>query len=176
VPAAVVASDLASGKRAVLDCGRVVPAVLGTSAIPGFFPPVLDGPRLMVDGAIVSRVPVDVLARRRCGLRIAVNVVAVQSDDRELGKSRRDVLRARSQRFLGFKHVMGASWELLGSHGSTLEALRADIVIAPETHRCAGSFDFDRYEALIECGRVAALARIDAIRDMVRALLGSGHR
>lgn len=176
VPTAVVASDLASGERAILDSGRVVPAVLGTSAIPGFFPPIIDGPRMMVDGAIVSRVPVDVLSRRRCGLRIAVNVVAVQSDDRQLGQGRRDVLRSRIQRFLGFKHVMGASWELLGSYGSSLEALRADIVIAPETHRCAGSFDFDRHDALIECGRVAALARIDAIRDMVRALLGSGYR
>lgn len=176
IPTAVVASDLTSGERAIIDCGLVAPAVLGTSAIPGFFPPVADGARMMVDGAIVSRVPVDVLNRRRCGLRIAVNVVAVPSGDLEFRHQRRTRLQTRIDGLFGFKHVLGASWELLGSYGSSLEALRADIVITPETHRCGGAFDFDKYERMIECGRAATLIRIEAIKDTVRAMLGGGHR
>ena len=176
IPTAVVASDLASGERAIIDSGLVAPAVLGTSAIPGFFPPVSDGTRMMVDGAIVSRVPVDVLNRRRCGLRIAVNVVALPSDDLEFRQKRRTRLQTRIDGLFGFKHVLGASWELLGSYGSSLEALRADIVITPETHRCGGAFDFDKFESMIECGRAATLVRIDSIKDSVRAMLGNGYR
>ncbi len=176
LPTAVVASDLTSGERAIIDSGLVAPAVLGTSAIPGFFPPVADGARLMVDGAIVSRVPVDVLSRRRCGLRIAVNVVAVPSEDLEFRRQRSGRLQTHIGGFFGFKHVLGASWELLGSYGSSLEALRADIVITPETHRCGGAFDFDRFDRMIECGREATLARIAAIKDTVRAMLGGGYR
>ncbi len=176
LPVAVVASDLATGDRAIIDSGLVAPAVLGTSAIPGFFPPVADGERLMVDGAIVSRVPVDVLTRRRCGLRIAVNVVAVPQEDAVFHLNRKERLKDNIAGFFGFKHVLGASWELLGSYGSSLEALRADLVITPETHRCGGPFDFDRYEEMIECGRNAALTRIDALKDMVRAMLGPGYR
>ncbi len=176
LPTAVVASDLTSGERAIIDSGLVAPAVLGTSAIPGFFPPVADGARLMVDGAIVSRVPVDVLSRRRCGLRIAVNVVAVPSEDLEFRQQRSRRLQTYAGGFFGFKHVLGASWELLGSYGSSVEALRADIVITPETHRCGGAFDFDRFERMIECGRDATLVRISAIKDTVRAMLGGGYR
>lgn len=176
LPAAVVVSDLALGDRAIIDAGVVAPAALGTSAIPGFFPPIAFGTMLMVDGAIVSRVPVDVLDRRRCGLRIAVNVVSPGSDDEGARRHRQARLRSHSARFLGWMNVLGASWELLGSYGSNLEALRADIVISPETHRRGRPFDFDRYEELIECGRAAALSRIDAIRETVRTTMRSANR
>ena len=176
LPVAVVASDLASGERAVIDSGPVAPAVLGTSAIPGFFPPIAHGSRLIVDGALVSRVPVDLLDRRRCGLRIAVNVVAAPRQSEAASQGRLARLTERFKGPFGLKHVLGASWEVLGSYGSTLEALRADIVITPETHSAGGAFDFDRYAAMIECGRNAALARIDAISEAVRALLSVGYR
>jgi NTE family protein len=177
IPTAVVASDLATGDRAVIDSGLVVPAVLGTSSIPGFLPPITLGARLLVDGAIVSRVPVDVLDRRRCGLRIAVNVVAPPNDDDSYRRHRQSLLVKRTASFLGFRSVLGASWELLGSYGSNLEALRADIVITPDTHRRGGGpFDFDHVEAMIDCGHQATVARMDAIRDTVRAMLRAGHR
>ncbi|MEQ8659214.1 MAG: patatin-like phospholipase family protein [Gammaproteobacteria bacterium] len=176
LPAAIVASDLISADRAVVDSGPVLPAVLGTSAIPGFYPPMTAGDRMMVDGAIVSRVPVDVLERRRCGVRIAVNVVAVPASDQEYHDFRRRRLHARAGRLFGFRSVLGASWELLGSYGSSIEALRADLVITPETYRCGGVFDFDRFEVMIACGREATLARIDAVRGTVRAMLDGGYR
>ncbi|MSR14225.1 MAG: hypothetical protein EXR86_06595 [Gammaproteobacteria bacterium] len=105
LPTAVVASDLATGDRAVIDSGLVVPAVLGTSSIPGFFPPIILGQRMLVDGAIVSRVPVDILDRRRCGLRIAVNVVAPPNDDDNYRRERQEYLQKRTASLLGFKEL-----------------------------------------------------------------------
>ena len=79
MPTAVVAADLASGERVILDRGPVIPAILGTSAIPGFFPPITHKSLLLVDGGVVSWVPVDVLGHHRCGLRIAINVLSVDT-------------------------------------------------------------------------------------------------
>ena len=169
-PAAVVAADLAAGERAVLDRGPVVPAVLATSAIPGFFPPVMHDDRIMVDGVVVSRVPVDLLNRRRCGLKIAINVLPSARQVPEGNGARLGHLWAQMNRPLGLKRVFGTSWELLGSWGSTLEAMRADVVISPDTPPGAG-FDFNRFHELAECGRAAAGERIDGVLDSLRAML-----
>ena len=98
------------------------------------------------------------------------------SNDLEYHQFRRTRLQDRLNRLFGFKHVLGASWELLGSYGSSLEALRADLVITPETHSRGGAFDFDKYEQMIECGRSATLERIDTIKGAVRAMLEGRYR
>ena len=170
LPVAVVAADIAAGDRAVLDRGHIAPAILATSAIPGFFPPIKHDGRVMVDGGIVSRVPVDVLNRRRCGLKIAVNVLPSARQIPDGDPDRLERLWAQMNRPLGLKRVFGNSWELLGSWGSTLEAMRADIVIAPDTPPRAG-FDFDRFPELVERGRVAARERAEGIIDSLRAML-----
>lgn len=169
-PAAVVAADIAGGERAVLDRGPVAPAVLATSAIPGFFPPIKHDGRVMVDGGIVSRVPVDVLNRRRCGLKIAINVLPSARQVPDGDADRLERLWDQMNRPLGLKRVFGNAWELLGSWGSTLEAMRADVVVAPDTPPRAG-FDFDRFPELVERGRVAASERADGIVDALRAML-----
>lgn len=169
-PIAVVAADIAGGERAVLDRGPVAPAILATSAIPGFFPPIKHDGRVLVDGGIVSRVPVDVLNRRRCGLKIAVNVLPSARQVPDGDPVRLERLWAQMNRSLGLKRVFGHSWELLGSWGSTLEAMRADVVIAPDTPPRAG-FDFDRFPELVERGRISARERVDGIVDAVRAML-----
>jgi NTE family protein len=54
VPLAIVAADADHGGRAVLRRGRLIPAVLASSAIPGLWPPMeIDGQRL-VDGGVVA--------------------------------------------------------------------------------------------------------------------------
>ncbi len=158
-PVAVVAADLAAGERAVLDRGLVQPAILATSAIPGFFPPIKHDGRVLVDGGIVSRVPVDVLNRRRCGLKIAINVLPSARQVPDGDPDRLERLWQQMNRPLGLK-----PW------GSTLEAMRADIVIAPDTPPRAG-FDFDRFPELVERGRVAAAERVEGVVDSLRAML-----
>lgn len=54
VPLAIVAADADHGRRVVLRRGRLIPAVLASSAIPGLWPPMeIDGHRL-VDGGVVA--------------------------------------------------------------------------------------------------------------------------
>jgi NTE family protein len=58
VPLRVVAADLLSGEEVILASGPLEPALLGSSALPGVFPPVRHGGRLLADGAIVNLVPI----------------------------------------------------------------------------------------------------------------------
>lgn len=58
IPLQVVATDLATGEVAVLSKGSVADALLASSAIPGLYPPVEIGDRMLVDGGLVANVPV----------------------------------------------------------------------------------------------------------------------
>lgn len=170
LPVSVVAADIAAGERVILDRGQVAPAVLATSSIPGFFPPIKHADKLLVDGGVVSWVPLDVLDHRRCGIRIAINVLPLNHVSENDIASGLQQINARLRRPLGLKSVLSASWELLGSWGSSRETENAEVVITPQTPARAG-YDFDRYDELVECGRQATRPRIDSIKELIEQML-----
>ncbi len=61
-PLKLVAVDIQRGEEVVLDEGAVADAVRATTSIPGIFSPYAYQGRLLVDGGVLNRVPVD-LAR-----------------------------------------------------------------------------------------------------------------
>jgi NTE family protein len=54
----VLATDLMTGEEALLSNGPAIDAVLASAAIPGVFPGVRCGSRLLVDGGIVNNTPI----------------------------------------------------------------------------------------------------------------------
>lgn len=60
VPLHLVATELKSGRAAILTSGPAVPALLASCAIPGVFPPVTIGRRDYVDGGVANHTPVTV--------------------------------------------------------------------------------------------------------------------
>jgi NTE family protein len=54
----VVASDLLSGEELLLSEGSAVDAVMASAAIPGVFPAVPWGSRMLVDGGVVNNTPI----------------------------------------------------------------------------------------------------------------------
>lgn len=54
LPLHVVATDMRTGAEVVLSSGAIVPAVLASAAIPGVFPPVRIGDRLLIDGGVAN--------------------------------------------------------------------------------------------------------------------------
>jgi NTE family protein len=58
IPLAVTATDLTTGMPVVIKNGRLVDAVLATSAVPGVFPAREIGGHLLVDGGVLNPVPV----------------------------------------------------------------------------------------------------------------------
>ena len=172
-PVAVVAADLVAGQRVILDSGPIAAAAWATSAIPGIFPPLRIGSRILVDGGLVTRVPADLLLRRRCGLRIASVVhdaIGESQSDRDLEADR---LQRQLDRPLGLHAALGASWKLLGWWDSAAQAQKADLVVKiPVSLR--GGFDFTAGLRMVELGREATRRHIAAIRAEADRVLAPG--
>jgi len=58
VPLSLVAFDLNAGTEAVLCDGPAVDAIVAACSIPGIFPPIAIGDRLLVDGGVVNNTPI----------------------------------------------------------------------------------------------------------------------
>jgi len=174
-PVAVVASDLVNGERFVLERGPASFAVLATTAIPGIFPPVSCEGRLLVDGAVVSRIPLDLLEWRRCGLKIAVNVMTEPGKSAGQEDLRHREMKERFERLLGLRHVISCAWELQGWWHGTTETLYADIVLAPRIYNDQVSgYNFGAFNEMIEAGRKATEEKLDFILKSVASLLKPG--
>jgi NTE family protein len=173
IPAAVVAADLVRGERHVFDRGPAAVALLATTAIPGLFPPVRHDGRIFVDGAVVSRIPFDLVHRRRCGLTIAVNVIPSVGQRSAAAASRAQGLSDKFDRFMGLRHVIAGSWELLAWWHGAAEALAADFLIEPATD-ADSAYAFGSIDRMVEAGRVAARAKAPAIVRAVTELLRPG--
>ncbi len=168
----VVTCDLVRGEKFVLDQGPMDLGLLATAAIPGALPPVEHGSRLLVDGALVSRIPIDLLARERCGLRVAVNVLPSPVEAGDAAADQAKLLR-RFERFLGFRDVIGRSWEVLGWWKGNSDAADADVLIEPQTHPYSG-YDFATLDEMLQVGRAAAEAQLPVLRAETQRLFGGG--
>ncbi len=140
IPLAIVAADLLSGEEVVFRKGPASFALQASSALPGFFPPVKQGERLLVDGAFVDLVPVDVV--RTMGTSV---VVAVDVDQ---GAAQGDISNGL-QAFL-------RSVEIGARHHKRLHLKMADLVIHPEFGEHVDSFDFSKATLCVEAGVQAA--------------------
>jgi NTE family protein len=58
LPFAASATDLVAGRQVTMGYGSLHSALRASCAIPGMFPPVEDGDRLLVDGSVVAEVPI----------------------------------------------------------------------------------------------------------------------
>jgi NTE family protein len=173
VPVAVVAADLVAGRRVVLDTGSLALAARATAAIPGLFPPVRLGDAVLVDGGLVTRVPADLLATRRIGLRLAALVEPERAGDATPGHATADAFEARLDRPFGLRTALGASWSLLGWWDSAAQAERADVVVRIPTPSSDG-FNFRAAQTLIDYGRRAAESHLSAIHAAVTRVLSPG--
>ncbi|MEO8503972.1 MAG: patatin-like phospholipase family protein [Acidobacteriota bacterium] len=152
IPFAAVACDITAGEEVVLRDGDLTSAVLASCALPGVFPPVERGDRLLVDGGVVNNLPIDVV--RRMG---ADTVIAI------------DLLPA--WRALGAPESLFEVWErsiTLLIQGNQRAQTPAEVTVQPAL--AAFSFtDFDPVEEMITLGRQATELAL------ARAGLGSGH-
>ncbi len=85
IPCALTAVDLDSGQELVLREGRVLDAVLATTAIPGIFPPKHWDERLLVDGGVLDPVPVSVVREISPVPNLPVVAVTLTSEPTERG-------------------------------------------------------------------------------------------
>lgn len=74
IPFAAVACDIERGEEVVISSGKVAPAIRASMSIPGIVAPARIGGRLLVDGAVLNRVPSDVVRNRGVDIVVAVSI------------------------------------------------------------------------------------------------------
>lgn len=91
-PSFYVATDLSNGQLAILNRGSLWKAVRASASLPGIFPPVTDDSgRILVDGAILNNLPVDIMSNylhdsvHGHGRIIAVSIETIDSNFRYRG-------------------------------------------------------------------------------------------
>lgn len=139
-----VSCDLLSGELVVHRRGLVADALAASVAIPGIFPPLPAGTRLLIDGGVRNNLPVDVMADEHEGPVVAVDVIP-PSRRRRSGPPRVPRLAQTLGRTIGFGS--------LDRDGSSHR--RADLVIAPPVGHI-GTLEWTRLHEAREAGRTAA--------------------
>lgn len=145
-----VATNLHSGEAVLLRSGDTGQAVRASCAIPGVFVPAQVGGNELVDGGLVS--PLPVRFARALG---ATQVIAV-----DVGTKPQNNVGS------GLYEVILQSFEIMGRALTNLEAKEADCLIRPDTSRFS-STDFGARKYLIQAGYVAGRVALAELNRMV---------
>ncbi|HHY61341.1 MAG TPA: patatin family protein [Clostridia bacterium] len=153
IPLFVVAVDIEKGEKVVINEGSVAEAVRASIAIPGIFAPKRWRDRLLVDGAVLERVPVGVA--RKCGADIVIAV-----DVKFGGEGRREL------KITNIFEVFLHSIELMEREVARPYLAEADILIQPDVAHIASS-EFHRFKECIAIGEAAARRAVPQIKQLL---------
>jgi NTE family protein len=157
LPFWAVATELMSGTEIIFKEGPLAPAIRASISIPGVFQPVeLPNKQVLVDGAVVAGVPVEVARRMAGDFFVAVNV--------------------------GFDHtqhqvrnmfdVISKVMDIMGNRLDALQLQLADLVITPQLGNI-GTLHFQRAKECVAVGRIAAER---ALPDLERLIAGGRRK
>lgn len=150
-PLAINAADLNTGEVVVLREGPLVDAVMASSAIPGIFPPVPWGGRLLVDGDVVEKVPVTAARQLGPGPVVGVDV----SNPVRLHKPHNS-----------FEVMLMAS-EASIRRLKRLALERADYVLSLVPDHPVDTFDYSQANALYAFGYETAQAHLPELEALL---------
>lgn len=157
VPLMIVATDLATGERVVLDAGSVASAVRASMAVPLLFPPLQADGRLLVDGALADPLPVLTAVGRgaRAVVALAFRCEAPAASHSALGA----VLRAHAAASNNMLRMSSAYQDL----AEAVPLLRLE----PDARGMAGLFDGAAVSGAIRLGEEAMRAELDTLGRML---------
>ena len=150
-PLRVVATDLKTGDRVVLQRGPVRPAILASAAIPGVLPPVEMEGKTLADGGLVERVPARTLREMDVDVVIGVDVSNDMADTANFQTGMSILLRAHAIRAL---------------HLHRFQVRDADLVLQPDLDQIHWA-DFDRVDDCIRLGAEAVHQRLPEILRLI---------
>jgi NTE family protein len=151
IPLAVIACDITTGERIVLDEGSVAQAIRASSAIPALFSPVEINGRLLVDGGIVDDLPVEQVVSMGAKFIISSDV------------SNRGKVGAKPENPI---EVLLSAIYIMQSRSAFYNIDKSDCYIRPDISMYS-SWGFKDSTNVLEAGRVAAE---DALLELKRKL------
>lgn len=135
IPLTIVATDVSSGEKVVLDKGSVADAVMASTCIPGLFKPVEINKKMLVDGGVVENVPVK--TARDMG---AEYVIGVDLNAKHTYKKPDTIL-----------DVILNSFHFLMQQSDKLQTENADLLIKPDLSAFNRS-NMDQVDELMKVG------------------------
>ncbi len=81
IPFKVITTDLITGKKVVIDKGRISNAIAASMSVPGLSIPFEFEDKMLVDGGLIEPVPVDVVRKMGADIVIGVNLRDIQKDN-----------------------------------------------------------------------------------------------
>lgn len=145
-----VATDIRNGKRVLYRSGSLRKAISASCALPGIFPPVVDGDMLLVDGGWVERVPVRAARDMEADIVIAVDVSS------EIG---------RFEDKFGLDVVLRAD-AVSRIYLNEMLIQEANVVIHPAVGATHWA-DFSNSRELYRQGETAALEKLVTVRTVI---------
>ena len=152
IPFAAIGCDLMTGKRVILDHGKVAPAIRASASVPGIFTPVeIDG-RLLVDGGVVDNLPVE-------QLKIMGATFTIASDVSNRGES--------ATRPTNVFEVLQTMFNIMQDRGALVKSEECDCYIRPDVIQfsCWGFGDGDK---ILAEGRVAAERALPKLKKLLK--------
>jgi NTE family protein len=157
VPYFCISANLTTGRTREHRQGALSRALRAAVAIPGVMPPVFEGDDILVDGAAIDNLPVDVMRRRMSGYVIGCDVGADRSFTAELAPGEGPPLwrflsrgRGGRRRINIFQVLMHAGMVKSSSVEQAQRAL-ADLILRPPLERI-DLLNWRAFERAIEGG------------------------
>ncbi|MBQ7154561.1 MAG: patatin-like phospholipase family protein [Synergistaceae bacterium] len=149
IPYAAVATDVNTGEKVVLKEGSLAAAMRASMSIPVLFEPWVIDDHVLIDGGVVSNLPVYTAQELFPGIPI----VAV------------DISDAMSSGVNSYMDVMNQALTILMRKTTDEEGAAADILLHPNVAGL-GMLDTTSPDKIIALGREAAMKRIDDIKAL----------
>lgn len=153
IPFRAVATDINTGKAAVLGFGSLPMAMRASMSIPGAFTPISIDGQLLVDGGMVNQVPIDVVRSMGADIVIAVDVgTPLATID-----SQSSILAIGNQ-VTGFLTVGN-------TEASVATLTEKDVLIRPKLGNdvTTTSFDSEKIALALDIGNEAAILASDRL-------------
>ncbi len=188
IPVKVVAVNLNTREEKVFEEGLFFKAVRSSISIPGILQPVFEEGQVIVDGAVVSPVPIDCLRRAGVNKIIAVNALpspqAVWERRKRLTEAEQKKWATVSKRNIFFRilyrirkrivhifipnifDIMMQSMQTMEYQISEVSCRNADVVIRP-THISASWYEFFEAKKFIRRGEEEAQKHLAEIKQLV---------
>jgi NTE family protein len=154
IPLHVVITDLKAGERLIVSEGNIADAVQASAAIPGIFTPVKQHDRILVDGGVLSNLPVDVARALGADIVIASDVQASWTTPDQIANA---------------MHIVAHSMFLCIKQNTELAAQDADFLIRT-AHPEATLTNFAVSGELIRMARAETEATVPLIQARIESL------
>lgn len=153
IPFRAVATDLVTGEAVVLGEGDLATAIRASMSIPGLFPPVQIGDRLLVDGGVVNNLPVDVARAMGVDFLIVVNIPAAEVTQ--------DDVR-------GFTGALAQTMSIMIAANAKAQVATlgpGDVLLVPDVGE-VGILAFEKAASTVSVGRAAVAAAEAQLRAL----------